>query len=222
MKLAITQFAFSGDSVRAFNADSGETLFVANDVATALGYAQPKDAVAAHCKGAVKRRLPTAGGAQQVLCIPERDVYRLVMRSRLPAAEAFEEWVVGEVLPAIRKTGQYQADWRKLRHEAASTYKVMGAILQMTRADDGKPTAPHHFSNEARLVNFTVSGEFKSLDRDALSAADLALLAHLEERNAVLIGRGIAYDQRKTMLTQYAMDWRVARALPELQQKEVA
>ena len=41
------------------------------------------------------------------LIIPERDLYRLIMRSKLPVAERFEEWVVGEVLPAIRKTGGY-------------------------------------------------------------------------------------------------------------------
>ncbi|MBR7919031.1 hypothetical protein KDX16_24870 [Burkholderia vietnamiensis] len=44
-------------------------------------------------------------GVQTVSVIPERDVYRLVMRSKLPAAERFEEWVVGEVLPSIRKRG---------------------------------------------------------------------------------------------------------------------
>jgi anti-repressor protein len=46
---------------------------------------------------------------QYPVLIPERDVYRLVMRSKLPSAERFEEWVVGEVLPAIRKTGSYSA-----------------------------------------------------------------------------------------------------------------
>lgn len=105
-----------------------------------------------------------------------------------------------------------KSDWRKLRHESAASFKVMTAMLQMTRADAGKDTVGYHFSNEARLVNSLLSGEFKALDRDALSADELALLAHLEERNAVLIGRGIAYEKRKDMLKQYAMDWRVASA----------
>ncbi|MBK5912331.1 hypothetical protein CCR85_12625 [Rhodothalassium salexigens] len=93
-------------TVRVLEID-GEPWFVARDVAERLGYRLAKDAVAAHCKGAVKRRLLTPGGPQAMAIIPERDVYRLVMRSRLPEAEAFEEWVVGEVLPAIRKTGRY-------------------------------------------------------------------------------------------------------------------
>lgn len=52
-------------------------------------------------------RTPSAGGTQTVKIIPERDVCRLVMRSKLPAAEAFEEWVVGTVLPSVRKHGGY-------------------------------------------------------------------------------------------------------------------
>lgn len=100
-------FQFDSMTVRTVMGDDGEPLFVAKDVADALGYQRSRDAIAQHCKGAVKRRLPTASGEQDVTLIPERDVYRLVMRSKLPAAERFEEWVVGEVLPSIRKTGSY-------------------------------------------------------------------------------------------------------------------
>lgn len=103
-----------------------------------------------------------------------------------------------------------KVDHVKLRHEAAATFKVMTAMLAMTRADAGKETVGYHYSNEARLINSLLSGEFKGLNRDALSSSELALLAYLEERNAVLIGRGLAYDQRKTTLRQYAMDWRLS------------
>ena len=102
-------------------------------------------------------------------------------------------------------------NWRTLRHATASTNKVVNAILQHTRADDGKKTEDYHYANEARLVNWALFGEFKKLERDSLSAQELDLLAHLEERNAVLLGRGLPYEQRKPMLKQYAMDWRMAR-----------
>ena len=102
-------------------------------------------------------------------------------------------------------------DWRKERSRAASTTKVANDILKLVREEAGKTTERHHFINEARLVNWALSGEFKGLDRDALGADELALLSHLEERNAVLIGRGLTYDQRKPILKQYAMDWRMAR-----------
>lgn len=81
--------------------------FVANDIASALGYKRPADAVSAHCKGSVKYRYLTNGGQQEVKIIPEGDVYRLIIKSKLPNAQKFESWVMDEVLPTIRKTGGY-------------------------------------------------------------------------------------------------------------------
>lgn len=103
----VSPFSFEGAQIRTLLLE-GEPYFVAKDVAELLGYQRARDAIAQHCRGAVKHRLPTTSGEQDVTIIPERDVYRLVMRSKLPSAERFEEWVVGEVLPAIRKTGSYR------------------------------------------------------------------------------------------------------------------
>lgn len=95
---------------------NGEPWFVGSEVATALGYDNPANAVNVHCKKANKITLsPDLGGREasvkmppvMVNIIPESDVYRLIMRSNLPNAEKFQDWVVEEVLPAIRKTGQY-------------------------------------------------------------------------------------------------------------------
>lgn len=85
----------------------GKPYFVANDVANALGYASPKDAVSRHCKGALNHRHLTNGGEQEMKIIPEGDVYRLIIRSSLPGAEKFECWVFDEVIPSIRRTGGY-------------------------------------------------------------------------------------------------------------------
>lgn len=84
-------------------------MFLANDVAKALGYTNPRKAIGDHCKGVTERDTPTKSGNQQVSYIPESDVYRLVMRSKLPQAEQFQDWVCDEVLPTIRKTGGYVA-----------------------------------------------------------------------------------------------------------------
>lgn len=102
-------------------------------------------------------------------------------------------------------------DWRKLRHASASTNKVANDILKMVRQEHGKGTAPHHYANEARMVNHALTGQFKGLDRDTLNGEELALLAFLEERNTVLIGRGLPYAERKTMLGQYAKDWKLGQ-----------
>lgn len=88
----------------------GKEYFPATQCATILGYKSPKDAIYAHCKGAIKHRLPTSGGTQEAKFIPEGDLYHLIIRSKLPAAEKFERWVFDEVLPELRKNGSYGND----------------------------------------------------------------------------------------------------------------
>lgn len=88
---------------------NGKPYFVAADVAKALGYTNPLKAIRDHCKGVNESFHPTNGGMQQVKIIPEPDVYRLIIKSKLPGAERFEAWVMEEVLPFIRKNGGYIA-----------------------------------------------------------------------------------------------------------------
>ena len=85
----------------------GKPYLVGRDVALALGYAKPENAMAQHCRGTLKRGILTSGGNQQMNVIPEGDLYRLIVNSQLPAAEKFERWVFDEVLPSIRKHGAY-------------------------------------------------------------------------------------------------------------------
>lgn len=79
----------------------------ASDVAKALGYARPNDAIKQHCRATVKHRTPISGKMQDINFIPEGDIYRLIVKSKLPSAERFESWVFDEVLPSIRKNGGY-------------------------------------------------------------------------------------------------------------------
>lgn len=85
----------------------GKPYFMASDIAKALGYLRPNDAVSGHCRATVKHSIPISGKMQEVNFIPEGDVYRLIIRSKLPSAERFERWVFDEVLPSIRKNGGY-------------------------------------------------------------------------------------------------------------------
>ncbi len=94
-------------TVRTMETKDGKVIFCGSDIAKALGYARPKDAISAHCKGAVKHRTLTNGGMQEMNFITEGDVYRLITHSKLPNAERFEAWVFDEVLPEIRRTGSY-------------------------------------------------------------------------------------------------------------------
>lgn len=85
---------------------NNKTYFVGKDVATALGYSNTNDAISRHCKGVVKHEGLKINGTELAL-ISEGDVYRLIIKSKLPAAEQFESWVMDEVLPAIRANGAY-------------------------------------------------------------------------------------------------------------------
>lgn len=91
---------------------NNEPWFVGKDVAEALGYSQPAKAIREHVKDTHKgvSEMDTPGGRQQIIIIDEAGLYSLVLRSKLPAAEAFQEWVVAEVIPSIRKTGSYSVN----------------------------------------------------------------------------------------------------------------
>lgn len=90
-------FVFEDCRIRTLIDKSGEPWFVAKDVASILGYERTADAVRAHCKARRKAQIPTQGGLQEMIIIPEQDVCRLVMRSRLPSAERFEKWIASKI-----------------------------------------------------------------------------------------------------------------------------
>ncbi|KAF7599440.1 MAG: hypothetical protein CGU28_05480 [Candidatus Dactylopiibacterium carminicum] len=131
---AIIPFQFDNHAVRTVVDDNGEVWFVGKDVAGVLGYANPSDAISKHCKGVAKRYpLQTPGGTQEVRIISEPDLFRLVVNSKLPAAERFERWVFEEVLPTIRKTGAYAVPGT-LAALPAPTHDRVSAILLIGEA----------------------------------------------------------------------------------------
>ncbi|MBF7683784.1 KilA-N domain-containing protein [Acinetobacter sp. B5B] len=94
-------------------------------------------------------------------------------------------------------------DKKRLRHQTASTFKALTAVLQQTLEQQGKEAKRHHFMNEARLINWALNGEFKGLDRDSLSYEDLDLLASLEVQDLILIASKCTYEERKTALQEH-------------------
>ena len=100
------QFSESKETVRTVF-DKGIVKFVGNDVAKLLGYKKPRNAISQHCKGASKQGVLTNGGKQQMIVIPESDVYRLIINSTLSKAQEFERWVMEDLLPTLRKKGYY-------------------------------------------------------------------------------------------------------------------
>lgn len=92
--------------------ENGKELFPANDAAKLLGYTNPYGAVQKHCRSLLKREVPHPQSLDKKITvnfISEVDLYRLIIRSRLPAAQKFEKWLFDEVLPELRRTGGYRA-----------------------------------------------------------------------------------------------------------------
>ena len=102
-------FQFEDKSIRVVTDENGAPLFVGKDICLALGYVDPSTAMRSHCRGVQKLHpIPDAlGRVQGARVLTEGDMFRLVVNSTLPSAEAFERLVFEEILPSIRKTGVY-------------------------------------------------------------------------------------------------------------------
>lgn len=123
--------------IRTIDVD-GRPYFVGRDIAAALGYDQPHKAVERHCRGGTKRTITDSTGRKQMMnVIPEGDLYRLIVNSHLPAAEKFERWVFDEVLPSIRKTGEYQTP--KRRQASIGEINSAARIITQTLKEAGMP-----------------------------------------------------------------------------------
>ena len=112
---------------------NNQIMFVGKDVATALGYAKPQNALATHVDKEDKSTAPIQGTAYEtrVTLINESGLYALILSSKLPQAKAFKRWVTSEVLPQIRQTGGYiptkDAQGRDLvRYRTHVSYSLKG------------------------------------------------------------------------------------------------
>lgn len=110
-------FLFESQEIRFANGKP-----VANDVAAVLGYKDPADAVWRKVfpenKGVCK--IQTPGGMQSVTVLEEPGIYQLIFSSKLESAQKFQQWVFGEVLPAIRETGSYSTDRQSIKPDYAA------------------------------------------------------------------------------------------------------
>jgi prophage antirepressor-like protein len=120
---------------------NNQIMFVGKDVATALGYAKPENAIATHVDADDKTTTLIQGTGSnyksKVVIINESGLYSLILSSKLPQAKAFKRWVTSEVLPQIRKTGGYiptkDVDGRQLSAEeiVERADAIVGRTLQM-------------------------------------------------------------------------------------------
>lgn len=115
MKHNILPFNHNGVSLTVIADDLGNPEFEVNALCELLGYSNPRDALSRHvsAEDVVKHDTLTAGGKQRKNFLKERGMWRLVMKSNATNADAVQDWIAGEVLPSIRKTGSYTAPTAK-------------------------------------------------------------------------------------------------------------
>jgi len=145
------------------------------------------------------------GDTEYALLNEDQATYLITLFRNNDVVRAFKKRLVHEFRRLINENNtlikrQCSLDWQQSREHAALEYKVMSATLQEVRKLSGKDTKSHHYMNEALLVNFAMTGNFKGVDRNTLNARELNVLKTLETRNAVLIGAGLDRETRKATL----------------------
>jgi prophage antirepressor-like protein len=160
----IIPFEFESKKIRTVVDQDGTICFVAKDIAEALGYENHSKALNDHCKGVTKRYpLKTEGGTQKVRVISEPDVYRLIIKSKLPSADKFERWVFEEVIPSLRKTGSYSLKPKK--PVSPTSYIKVHQFIEQTLTKAGL--------KENQLLLATNRGVAKLTGFDLLSSAEI-------------------------------------------------
>lgn len=188
----------------------GKPYFVASDVAKALGYVIPHKAVQTHCKGVLKWNIGVNTGVKadgspavqnvDMLVIPEGDIYRLVVKSQLPSAEKFENWVFDEVLPSIRKHGMYAKD------ELLNNPDLLISVAQELKtereknkalAEDNQRMKPKEIFADAVTTSKTsiLIGELaKILNQNGYDTGEKRLFAWLRNNGYLIKRKGTDYN----------------------------
>ncbi|WP_295137242.1 phage antirepressor KilAC domain-containing protein [uncultured Catenibacterium sp.] len=183
-----------------------EPWFVGKDVAIALGFKTPRDAIRTHVfeedKGVDS--IVTPGGKQQMTIINESGLYALVFGSRLPTAINFKRWVTSEVLPALRKTGQYQVKELSGSELMAKALIEAQSVLAAKdkQIEEMKPKALFADAVATSHTSILVGELAKILKQNGIDMGQKRLFAWLRENGFLIKRKGTDYN----MPTQKAMD----------------
>lgn len=164
--------------------EEGENiLFCASDVAKALGYKNPTEAIQDHCKRVVERCTSDSLGRRQTMkFIPGGDIYRLAASSKLPGAEKFESWIFDEVVPTIHKHGAYMTP-ETLEKVLLSPDTLMQLAQNLKEEQEKRRALEHKVEKDKPKVLFA----------DAVSVSDSAILigdlAKILRQNGVEMGQ---------------------------------
>lgn len=197
-------FKYENNDVRTVELN-GEPWFVGKDVAAVLEYSNPRKALADHVdqedKGVTK--CDTLGGVQELTIINESGLYSLILSSKLPTAKQFKRWVTSEVLPSIRKNGDYIAGQEQLTPSELMAKALLVANKTLAERD-------------ARISELTVQNAIMQpkaeyfdelVDRNLLTSfRETAKQLGVEEKKFIsfLMEKKYIYRDKKAKLMPYA------------------
>lgn len=183
-------FNFESHEVRSLLLNN-EPWFVGKDVAEALGYSKARNAIATHIDSEDKKDAPiqgTLGGVQEMTVINESGLYSLVLSSKLPSAKKFKRWVTSEVLPALRKTGQYQVKELSGQELMAKALIEAQSVLAAKdkQIEEMKPKALFADAVSASKGSISVGSLAKLLAQNGIAIGQNRLFAWLRDNNFLI------------------------------------
>ena len=188
----LTVFDYQSSQVRTVMIE-GEPWFVAKDVCDILGHTNNRIAIEGlepNEKGVSK--VYTLGGEQSMQIVSESGLYQLIFRSNLPKAKEFSRWVTGEVLPSIRKTGQYGIQsLTRLQIAEMLVESEKRALALEGQVQEMLPKAKFADDFQAAVGNILIREMAKKLDTGEKRLFDYLI------RNKILISRNEPYQRYK-------------------------
>lgn len=183
-----------------------EPWFVGKDVAEALGYSNSRNAVPKHVskEDSLRTQIEYAGQRREVTIINESGLYALIFGSKLESAQKFKRWVTSEVLPALRKTGQYQVK------ELSGSELMARALIEAQNVlaakdkqiEEMKPKALFADAVATSHTSILVGELAKILKQNGIDMGQKRLFAWLREKGYLIKRQGTDYN----MPTQKAME----------------
>lgn len=185
---------------------NNEPWFVGKDVALALGYADTFGALKKHVmrEDKLNCQIDSSGQKRDMTCINESGLYALIFGSKLESAQKFKRWVTSEVLPALRKTGQYQVKELSGSELMAKALIEAQSVLAAKdkQIEQMKPKVVFADAVATSHTSILVGELAKILKQNGIDMGQKRLFAWLREKGYLIKRQGTDYN----MPTQKAMD----------------
>lgn len=198
-------FNFENHEVRSLLLNN-EPWFVGKDVAEVLGYERADNAIRNHIdrEDKLMHQISASGQNRNMTIINESGLYSLVLSSKLPSAKKFKRWVTSEVLPALRKTGQYQVKELSGQELMAKALIEAQSVLAAKdkQIEEMKPKALFADAVATSHTSILVGELAKILKQNGIDMGQKRLFAWLREKGYLIKRQGTDYN----MPTQKAMD----------------